>query len=37
MVAKDIGADSTGFNAQWDFEFVHLIRRSAISRDKLIA
>jgi 1,4-alpha-glucan branching enzyme len=32
-VAKDVGAGGAGFNAQWDSEFVHPVRRAVISRD----
>lgn len=32
-VTKDVGAGGAGFNAQWDAEFVHPIRRAVIGRD----
>jgi 1,4-alpha-glucan branching enzyme len=32
-VIKDVGAGGAGFNAQWDAEFVHPVRRAVISRD----
>jgi 1,4-alpha-glucan branching enzyme len=32
-VTKDVGAGGAGFNAQWDAEFVHPVRRAVIIRD----
>lgn len=32
-VTKDVGAGGAGFNAQWDSEFVHPVRRAVIARD----
>jgi 1,4-alpha-glucan branching enzyme len=32
-VTKDAGAGGAGFNAQWDAEFVHSVRRAVIARD----
>ena len=32
-VTKDVGAGGAGFNAQWDAEFVHSVRRAVIARD----
>ncbi|MCF7786843.1 MAG: alpha amylase C-terminal domain-containing protein [Prosthecobacter sp.] len=32
-VTKDVGAGGAGFNAQWDSEFVHPVRRAIIDRD----
>jgi len=32
-VTKDVGAGGAGFNAQWDAEFVHAVRRAVIGRD----
>ena len=32
-VIKDVGAGGAGFNAQWDSEFVHAVRRAVIVRD----
>ena len=32
-VTKDVGAGGAGFNAQWDAEFVHAIRKAVIARD----
>ena len=32
-VIKDVGAGGAGFNAQWDAEFVHPVRRAVIIRD----
>jgi 1,4-alpha-glucan branching enzyme len=32
-VTKDVGAGGAGFNAQWDADFVHRVRRAVISPD----
>ena len=32
-VTKDVGAGGAGFNAQWDAEFVHRVRRAVIAPD----
>ena len=31
-VTKDVGAGGAGFNAQWDADFVHHVRRAVIIR-----
>jgi 1,4-alpha-glucan branching enzyme len=32
-VTKDVGAGGAGFNAQWDADFVHHVRRAVIAQD----
>lgn len=32
-VTKDVGAGGAGFNAQWDAQFVHPVRKAIIARD----